>query len=69
MKAAATCLSCGRPWITPGDRDPAAERIEALEKALREIANDPDYGGHRAQVYKLSAQHALDQSSPPSATE
>ena len=34
-------------------------RIEALEAALREIANDPDHGGHRAQVYKLIAQHAL----------
>jgi hypothetical protein len=37
----------------------AAARIEALEAALREIASDPDYGGHRAQVYKLIAQHAL----------
>ena len=37
----------------------AADRIEALEAALREIASDPDYGGHRAQVYKLIAQHAL----------
>jgi hypothetical protein len=41
------------------DRDIANARIEALEAALREIANDPDYGGHRAQVYKLIAQHAL----------
>lgn len=37
MKAAkATCLSCGRLWITLRERDPVAKRIEALEKALRE---------------------------------
>ena len=43
MKAAkATCLSCGRLWITLRERDPAAKRIEALEAALRQIATLED---------------------------
>ena len=45
-------------------REPTLAYIAKLEAALREIANDPDYGGHRAQVYKLIAQHVLDQTPP-----
>jgi hypothetical protein len=41
--------------------DAVMHRIEQLEAALREIANDPDYGGHRAQVYRLITQHVLSQ--------
>jgi hypothetical protein len=34
-------------------------RVEKLEKALREIANDADYYGQRAQMYKRIAKKAL----------
>jgi hypothetical protein len=52
-----------RPYLLT--REAAAARIEALEAALREIAKDDDGPITMAKL----ARAALDQSSPPSATE
>ena len=39
--------------------DKQADRILDLETALREIANDPEYYGQRAQMFKKIALKAL----------
>jgi hypothetical protein len=50
---------CGYDIKTEGLLQTAADRIEALEAALRQIANDADYYGQRATMYKKVAQAAL----------
>jgi hypothetical protein len=59
LRSYATKYANDYGYCVASDLNKAATRIEVMEAALQEIANDPEYYGQRAQMFKKIALKAL----------